>query len=127
MDFITEDSGERIDYPSGMRRDTQEGKTDYTLLHLPMIKRWAELMTRGAEKYGRHNWKKADSKEELDRFKSSAFRHFMQWIDGETNEDHAAAVMFNIACVEYLKEKIDKNDTVVISDNGLYKNDGGHQ
>lgn len=106
--FVTKDSGKRQDYASGMRRDTQEGKPDYTLIWEPMLTRWAALMTRGAEKYGRNNWQLANSEEELERFKSSAFRHFVQWVRGDEDEDHGAAVMFNIAAAEKTKLEINK-------------------
>jgi len=106
--FVTKDSGKRQDYASGMRRDTQEGKPDYTLIPEFMLTRWAELMTRGAEKYGRNNWQLANSQEELDRFKSSAFRHFIQWLRGDVDEDHGAAVFFNITAAEQTKEKINE-------------------
>ncbi len=49
------------------------------------------------------NWELAKTDEELERFKSSAFRHFMQWLSGEDDEDHASAVYFNIQCAEYVK------------------------
>lgn len=104
--FITKDSGNRQEYKSGMVRDVQDGKPDYTLCHLPMLTRWAELMTRGAVKYGRENWQKANSEEELTRFKASALRHMMQWLSGDVEEDHAAAVFFNIAAAEYVKGKL---------------------
>lgn len=106
MTFKTKDSGKRVSYKSGMHRDTDSGKPRYDLIWSPMLKRWAELMARGAVKYGESNWTKASSEEELTRFKSSAFRHFMQWMDGDTDEDHAAAVMFNVAAAEYLKLKL---------------------
>ncbi len=105
--FKTFDSGKRVDFKSGMRRDTQEGKPDFWLCYQPLLKRWAELMSRGAEKYGRRNWQLANSEEELDRFKSSAYRHFYQWVNDENlEEDHASATIFNIAAVEMLKDKL---------------------
>lgn len=110
--FITKDSGKRIDYPSGMRRDTQENKPDFYLCltdqpyEEQLLTRWAALMARGAEKYGRRNWQLASSEEELERFKSSAIRHLMQWITGNEDEDHAAAVLFNINAAEYVKYKL---------------------
>jgi hypothetical protein len=64
------------------------------------------LMNRGAVKYGDRNWEKANSQEELDRFKASAFRHFMQWMAGEDDEDHASAVMFNLSGAEMVKQKM---------------------
>jgi hypothetical protein len=77
-----------------------------------MLKRVAALYTRGAVKYGDNNWRLANSEEELVRFQSSAFRHFMQWINGERDEDHGAAVFFNIAAAEYVRMKLtDENDS----------------
>lgn len=104
--FVTKDSGRRQSYDSGMVRDTQEGKPNYNLIDRAFLKRWAALMTRGADKYGRDNWRHANSQEELDRFKDSAFRHFMQWLDDETDEDHAVAVAFNIAACEFVKTRL---------------------
>lgn len=112
MKYKTSDSGKRQEYKSGMRRDTQDGKPDFYLClsDVPydeqMLTRWAALMTRGMEKYGRRNWQLAASEEELERFKSSAFRHFVQWISGEDDEDHAAACLFNISAAEYVKYKL---------------------
>lgn len=106
-EFVTHDSGERIDYPSGMRRDTTKGKLRYDLIPLFMLKRLAGLYTRGAEKYGDNNWQLADSEEELARFKASAFRHFVAWLDGERDEDHGAAVFFNIAAAEHVRGKLE--------------------
>ena len=112
-EYITKDSGKRQDFDSGMRRDTQEGKPNFALLmakELPykeqLITRWAELMARGAEKYGERNWEQANSKEELERFKSSAFRHFMQFISDEDDEDHIAATMFNLNAVVTVQHKL---------------------
>ena len=117
--FITKDSGKRQDYNSGMRRDLQDGKPMFDLITPKgqkfddtLLYRWAMLMERGMTKYGLRNWEKANSVEELERFKSSAFRHFMQWISGEIDEDHAAAILFNLNAVEYLKQKMEvENET----------------
>lgn len=104
--FITKDSGKRVDFPSGMRRDTQDEKPRYDLIDRSMLTRWADLMARGAEKYGEANWTLANSPEELQRFKASAFRHLIQWLQGEDDEDHAAAILFNIAAAEHVKAKL---------------------
>lgn len=104
--FKTKDSGKRVTFSTGMNRDVQDEKARYDLVWTPLLKRWAELMARGATKYGERNWEKAKTKEEMERFRASAFRHFMQWFDGETDEDHAAAVLFNLAGAEYVKQRI---------------------
>lgn len=112
--YDTKDSGERVDFASGMRRDTDKGKPRYDLIDGEFLRRWAELMARGAEKYGENNWRLANTPEELKRFRASAFRHFMQWIDGDFDEDHAVAVAFNITAAEYVKGQIllnEKKDT----------------
>jgi hypothetical protein len=112
--FITKDSGKRQNYKSGMKRDLQTGKARFDLvmpLDVPydeqMLTRWANLMARGADKYGTRNWELADSQEELDRFRQSAFRHFIQWFCKEKDEDHASAVYFNIQCAEYVERKLE--------------------
>lgn len=108
-EFTVKDSGQRQEYASGMVRDLQDGKIDYLLaLDGPMFERYAEHLTKGAEKYGKRNWQLAKSDEEYQRFRSSALRHMVQWLAGDTDEDHAAAVMFNINAAEYVKERIAK-------------------
>ena len=106
IDFTIKDSGRREQFDSGMVRDITEGKTDYSLvLDGPMFKRWAEHMTRGARKYSARNWMKANGEAEKARFKESALRHFLQWYWGETDEDHASAVFFNINGHEYVESQ----------------------
>lgn len=107
-DFVTKDSGKRETFESGMCRDTQDDKPRYDLIDRVFLKRWAELMARGAKKYGENNWKKAATEEELARFRASAIRHIYQWLDGDTGEDHAAAVAFNLAGAEMVKERLKK-------------------
>ena len=105
--FTTLDSGVRARYDSGMVRDTQEGKARFDLLRprgvpyaFQFMTRVADLMTRGAVKYGFRNWEAANSLEEIERFEGSAERHMQQWLAGEDDEDHAAAVVFNLLAAE---------------------------
>lgn len=117
--YITKDSGKRVDYPSGMRRDTEDNKPRYDLIYHPMIKRLALLMSRGAVKYGQNNWQKANSIEELIRFKASFLRHVNQFANyDDTEEDHAAAILFNIGAILYLSDKLGIED---ISMQNLFK------
>ena len=111
-DYVTKDSGERVEYETGMRRDADTNKPRFDLMvpdGIPwddqMLVRFAKLMQRGMEKYGERNWEKARTTEELARFKASAFRHFMQWYLGQTDEDHAVATWFNIMAAEYVEAK----------------------
>lgn len=104
--FNTKDSGKREEFSTGMVRDTQDDKPRYDLIDGAFLKRWAELMARGAKKYGENNWKKAATTEELTRFRASAVRHLFQYLEGDRSEDHAAAVAFNLAGAEMVEEKL---------------------
>lgn len=105
--FTVKDSGERATFSNGMVRDVEDNKTDYTLvLDGPMFDRWAEHLTKGAKKYAARNWMLAEGDTELERFKRSALRHFIQWFRGETDEDHASAVYFNLNGAEYVKQRL---------------------
>ena len=106
QNFTVKDSGVRQEYPSGMRRDTQEDKVNYRLIPVWFLKRLAEHLTKGAKKYGKHNWALANSMEELERFEESGERHFMQWLNKEVDEDHAMATVFNIMAAEHVKDQI---------------------
>lgn len=102
--FEIRDSGERMEFESGMVRDVATDKINYLLIFDgPMLDRWAAHLTAGAKKYSARNWMLASGPEEYERFRESAARHFRQWLAGETDEDHAAAVFFNINGAEYVK------------------------
>lgn len=103
--YETKDSGARVEYASGFTRDTAEGKPRYDLIPTSLLTRLAELYTRGAEKYGDENWKLATTEDEIKRFKQSAWRHFVQWQEGQQDEDHGVATMWNIIAYEYLNER----------------------
>jgi len=112
--YVTKDSGEREEYTTGMVRDTQAGKARFSLLvpkgvpyEAQFLTRVAELMTRGIEKYGNRNWEKAHTQEELDRFEDSADRHLKQWQCRNVDEDHAAAVVFNLLAAETVRWKME--------------------
>ena len=108
--FQTKDSGARLHYDSGMVRDIDDGKPRYDLIPTMPLRRLAYLYARGAVKYGDNNWQLADSEEEMIRFRASAFRHFEQWRDGDTDEDHAIAVVWNIFAYLFVEAKLAGRD-----------------
>lgn len=106
MGYEVKDSGTREQFPGGMQRDVQTDKTLFSLVYDgPMLERWAVHLTKGARKYEARNWMLAEGAAELVRAKDSAARHFFQWMRGDQDEDHAAAVFFNINLAEYVKKK----------------------
>lgn len=116
--FVVKDSGKRRQFNSGMVRDTIDDKINYLLIRPgPMYKRWAAHLTKGAVKYSEDNWLKAQGPEELAHFLKSCARHFEQWLNGETDEDHASAVYFNINGVEYIRQKMREAKAKEIAEN----------
>lgn len=114
--FQTKDSGARVEFESGMVRDVQEGKPRYDLIPLEPLQRLAELYSRGAVKYGDRNWQKANSQDELDRFHASAFRHFIQYLKGDRDEDHGIAVVWNIFAALWLEARLCEVPSVMEND-----------
>lgn len=111
------DEPSRVQFQGGGMRDSQTGKPRFDLLipeGMPFdrqyLTRCARLLAKGADHYEDRNWEKFGDQEALDRARSSAFRHFMQWFMGEQDEDHAASVFFNIQAAEYIAWKLENND-----------------
>ncbi len=109
--FVVKDSGKRQEFASGSVRDTSEGKIKWSRITFgPMMRRWADHLTKAEVKYpdptpGIPNFTLISTEEERIRYRESAFRHFMSWWHEEKDEDHAAAVFFNINGVAIIDEK----------------------
>ncbi len=101
--YVTLDSGQREDFLTGSRRDTQAGKPRYDLIPLVPLRRLADLYARGAEKYGDHNWQKGQP---FQRTFASLLRHVFAWAEGERTEDHLAAVAWNAFALMYYEDMI---------------------
>ncbi|MFG3403723.1 dATP/dGTP diphosphohydrolase domain-containing protein [Streptomyces sp. NPDC048142] len=113
--YGTKDSGHRGELSSGMLRGPDTCRPQFDLLGSetvpfgePLFTHCAALMERGVQKRISCNWEKADSVAQLERMKASAFRHFMQRLTGETDEDHAAAVVFNLLAAETTSYRIEQ-------------------
>ncbi len=89
------DSGARTAFDTGAVRDSMEGKGIPSMIPTCAIKAMARRFEDGASKYGKDNWKKGIP---LSRYCDAAFRHLMACKDGETDEDHFGAVLWNMAC-----------------------------
>lgn len=96
------DSWERIDYPTGARRDTNKWKPRYDLISPFFLRRLAIQMMKGCEKYWERNWELWIPTE---RFMESMERHYMQYKLWETDEDHLSAAAFNLMWIIHNQEK----------------------
>ena len=112
-EFVVKGGEEKVTLAGGMVRSSSAGKTDYSLaLDGVMLGRLAEHLTKATRppnNYPKRNWLLAGTGSEedrgrtLERYRESAVRHFLQWWRGDEDEDHAAAVFFNINGYESLK------------------------
>ena len=139
MSYEIKDSGTRTEFAGGMVRDADAGnKTDYTsVMFGPMLERWAVHCTKGRVKYpdsepGIPNWTLASSIEEWLHARGSLLRHLMAFLRGEQDEDHAAAIMFNVNLMEYTRERIGYTPDVFITapvseDNAGPEEEGGEK
>lgn len=146
-EYTTKDSGKRVDFTTGSRRDLEEGKPRFDLIgnagllalatfieqgedqmadklmracfRMAMgdfdnsdgeLDDWialADLLERGAVKYGERNWELGQP---TSRSFSSLLRHLMQWADGDDEEDHRAAVLFNMMSVIHVERLVLSGD-----------------
>jgi hypothetical protein len=99
---------DHVEFTSGMVRSNAAGKPDFTLIALDLLERWAVHMTANVESKGHNNWRLAHTEEDLARFKASAWRHFIAVMRGDTDEDHAAALVFNVGGIEHVRDSLSK-------------------
>lgn len=95
MDSGLKDSGTRREFTTGAQRDGVAGKGRFDLLPYWPQKRFAQHMEKGAIKYAARNWEKGIP---LSVFLNSAENHVQKLKAGFTDEDHAAAALWNISC-----------------------------
>ena len=96
----------RINNSGFKRNDTNPTKPRYDLIPTWLLTDLATLYADGASRFGERNWELANAKEDLVSFKASAFRHFMDYMNGAENEDHLARTIFNLAGMEHVKKQL---------------------
>jgi hypothetical protein len=86
-------SGRKRKFVSGATRDLAIGKGRYDLLPPTAIARVARRYQEGGNIYGDRNWERGMP---LHVFIDSALRHIFLTLAGDDQEDHMAAVVWNI-------------------------------
>ena len=95
-------------FSSGAQRDTGVGKLRMSLIPQQELNRVMKRYLDGAEKYGYNNWKNGMP---LSVYFDSAQRHLQAWWQNDQDEDHAAAVVWNILCAMWTENnKLDQDD-----------------
>ena len=96
-------SDSKTTFDTGAQRDTAEGKGRPSLISPVLIHRLGVILEKGAEHYGADNWMKGMP---YRRTADSMIRHIYQWLAGDTEEDHLAAVCFGAMCLMTYEEEV---------------------
>lgn len=91
---------------SGVNRSVPDGKPDFTLVDWDLIERVALHLGAHAAEKGRDNWRNAWTEDDLLRFRQSAWRHHVAWDRGDRDEDHAAALVWNVGGAELVRRRL---------------------
>lgn len=97
-----QDSGERTQFDSGAVRDMHGGKGRCDLLPMCVMLRLARHYENGCQKYGDRNWEKGIP---AHSFADSALRHMFKYMDGQNDEDHLIAAIWNLCGLAWTEEK----------------------
>jgi hypothetical protein len=101
------DSGKREEFNTGSRRDTNEGKPRPDLITPIAEYQLAMHYAHGAVKYGDRNWEKGQP---LHRYIESLQRHILKEKLGFTDENHAAAIIWNAMAYLHTKFMIEAGE-----------------
>lgn len=100
-------------YSGGGVRDVTEGKPRLDLMWPLGVPFEAQMLTRvglwlelGMRKYAERNWEKFHTQEALNHALASKARHDAHYACGDTDEDHAAAIITNVIFAETIRWKI---------------------
>ena len=91
-------------FETGAQRDTGDGKLRMSLVPQQELKRVMKRYLDGAVKYGENNWMQGMP---LSVYYDCANRHLEAWWRGETDEDHAAAVVWNMLCAMWTETNLE--------------------
>ena len=97
------DSGDRTEFDTGAVRDALSGKGLPSLIPPEALRRLARRFEDGATKYGRDNWQKGIP---LSRYHDAIIRHTLAAAEGQTDEDHLGAVLWNAAAWVWTEDAI---------------------
>lgn len=97
------DSGSRRSFGTGAVRDADDDKPKMALVSPFALQRLGMHYTRGAVKYSPRNWELGMP---ISEYINSLERHLLALKMGDTTEDHAAAIAWNIFSYMHTQELI---------------------
>lgn len=111
MGYELKDSGERQVFETGAHRDT-DIKSRPDLISAYALYRTGEWLLAGINKYGERNWELGIP---ISRFVASLERHLLKYKMGMQDEDHLAAIMFNVQAIMHFEELAARGDTTALT------------
>ena len=102
-------------FDTGAQRDTGDGKLRMSLVPQEELKRVMKRYLDGAEKYGENNWMQGMP---LSVYYDCAHRHMEAWWADKDDEDHAAAVVWNMLCAMWTETNL-KGDVEKFKDGSV--------
>lgn len=105
MDFkkVQQSNKEEQKFNTGSKRDSREGKGRYDLISPIALKRLAVHYENGARRYQPRNWERGQP---MSRYFDSAVRHLYTYLGGSRDEDHLAAVVWNVMAMIHTEELV---------------------
>lgn len=89
-------------FSTGAKREDKTGKGRCDLLPPAALIRLSKHFEKGAKDHGDRNWELGIP---MSSFIDSGLRHLLQYMNGQTDEDHLCAAAWNILCALETEEK----------------------
>ena len=101
-DSFKEELKNHLENMEGIKYD--DSKPDYSLIPPRALNDLVKVLTFGAKKYDRHNWKKVENAEQ--RYFAAAQRHLWAVLRGETHDPESGEHHYAhaLCCIMYLLE-----------------------
>lgn len=93
---MLKDSGKRRKFKTGGVKDISKGKGRMDLLPMEALIALSQHFEEGANKYQDRNWEKGL---DLSCFIDSGMRHIAKFMNGEDDEPHLRAAVWNFICL----------------------------
>jgi hypothetical protein len=109
------------EFSTGAVRENDEGKGFFSFIPPNALRSLARRFEDGAKKYSDHNWQNGMP---LSRYYDAIMRHSLAALEGQSDEDHLGAVMWNAAAWAWTEEKIASGKLPKKLDDITYRSDG---
>jgi len=96
--FTIKQTKGRTHFNTGAVRSDDTGKPQLALLPWDLFPRLADHYLKGANIYGNDNWRYGMNSSHVE---DSMMRHVQQYWNGDKDEDHLSAIIFNAFCLMY--------------------------